>query len=191
MGNKSQYYRYLLRIKRTYGAFGLSQAQIKNKLDQAAIEDVLSQLKRSNTSMFATSTPGRCSRYQWFRAKTWVNDTASSKLYNEFRTCNTRMGNRGPTKDGRLFKLCPLCKEKGHDFPNNEIHLLIVCPEMTLYRNSCFLGSFIRIHRNLVPSISPAKLYSLFLDDRNIEDIDDKIQCLFHMKTAWENKMGM
>ena len=58
---------------------------------------------------------------KWFRHKAWVNDSGFSKIIAEFRACNCALGNRGPTKDGQFFKLCPLCSKKGVIALNNEV----------------------------------------------------------------------
>ena len=66
----------------------------------------------------------------------------------------------------------------------------MVCPELTEYRNMCSLGPFIAAYKKIQPNISPLKLYSIFLDDRRPEDIENTVNCLINMKVAWETKLS-
>ena len=121
MGVHSSYYRYLSNIKETLNVFGNSPTQIKNIIHQAAVTNVLSQQRVINASTFAMSKPNPGGRYQWFKTKSWVNDSERCKIYNEFRSCNSGLGNRGPTKNGHFFKMCPLCQKRGIIAINNEV----------------------------------------------------------------------
>ena len=98
LGDKSQYIRYLNKIKLSMNTFGLTYNQIKNTVHKGAVRYVLNEKKRTCVSMFATTTPDISKKYAWFKAKTWVDYSETSKIFNEFRCCNTGLGNRGQTK---------------------------------------------------------------------------------------------
>ena len=122
MGVRSSYYRYLRNIKESLDAFGLNKRQIKATVHQAAINYVVEQQKAVWTSTFAMSKPSLGGRYKWFKLKSWLNDTPRCKIFNTFRICNAGLGNRGPTKNGQIHKLCPLCIKKGTLAINNEVY---------------------------------------------------------------------
>ena len=106
LGDKSLYTKTLLKYKTLTGSFGAPPEQTKKLVKDRAVLAVISeQIKVAVT----TSSMNHPSRTGWFRRKKWVNDSPFSKIFAEFRACNARLGNRGPTKDGQFFKLCPLC----------------------------------------------------------------------------------
>ena len=121
MGDKSPYMKNLNKIKESYMSFGKSRKEIKLKIDQTAVRHVLEQKRKVCTSMFSTTTPFISKRYSWFKTKSWVDDSETCKIFNEFRCCNAGLGNSGPTKDGRFSKLCFLCKNEGRIAINNEV----------------------------------------------------------------------
>ena len=206
LGNRSPYVKHLLKWKRITNSCSSTRSQIKASVQRAAIISVLDEQRASRVSSFAMNGPGVCTTHRWFQPKSWVTDSSFSKIFAEFRSCNIGMGNRGPTKDGRFSKLCPLCQAKGVLALNNEVnidpkyifkptllkvHLLIECPEMAAYRNSCRIGPFINVYRGIYPSISSIKLYALYLNDCQPEDIKDKALSLYHMKTGWMSLMNI
>ena len=69
--------------------------------------------------------------------------------------------------------------------------MLIECPQLKIYRDSCMLGHFVNSIKRLRPGISPVKIYAEFLSDSHPEDIHDKAMCLYSMKTAWEQQMRL
>ena len=122
-GVKSAYTRYLLKWKTATNSFGLHHKNIKSSVDQAAIVQILKDQQSSCVTTFAMNGPGTSpSSGVWFKPKPWVNDSCSSKVLSEFRACNSGLGNRGPTKNGLFFKLCPLCAEKDIRAINNEVY---------------------------------------------------------------------
>lgn len=206
LGNRSPYVKHLLKWKRITNSCSSTRSQIKASVQRAAIISVLDEQRASCVSSFAMNGPGVCTTHRWFRPKSWVTDSSFSKIFAEFRSCNIGMGNRGPTKDGRFSKLCPLCQAKGALALNNEVnmepqyilnpilpkvHLLIECPEMAAYRNSCRIGPFINVYKGIYPSISSIKLYALYLNDCQPEDIKNKALSLYHMKTGWMSLMNI
>jgi hypothetical protein len=110
LGTKSAYTRTLSKYKNSTGTFGLPISQMKKTVRTLATQYVLSERQNYCISTFSMSPPS--SKQSWFKMKPWVNDSPLSKIFAEFRSCNTRLGNRGNTIDGRSFKLCTLC-EKG------------------------------------------------------------------------------
>ena len=80
---------------------------------------------------------------------------------------------------------------KDSDYGLIQVHMLIGCPHLSVYRNACGVGKFVNFHRKLIPSISSVKLYALFLNDSNPEDIKDKATSLFNMKVGWLSKTGL
>ena len=69
--------------------------------------------------------------------------------------------------------------------------MLIDCPAMSGYRNTCELYSFIATYRRLQPQISSLKLYSIYLNDSLCTNIKEKVLTLYHMKAGWMKKMGI
>ena len=189
MGNNSAYYRNLMKVKSSLNVFGCSESQIKTASHRSAIHYVLKEQARCSSTTFAMSKPGKMSRYKWFKTKPWVEDSLTVKIFNEFRSCNAGLGNRGPTKDGYFYKLCPLCRENGLIAINNEVHMVIDCPGLSQSRNMCSLGKFVNSMRRIFPTISSVKLYSLYMSDDRSEEISEKSYCLFSMKDAWEQQL--
>ena len=121
LGISSSYTKYLIKWKTDTDTFGLPAKSIKAAVTRAATADVFQLQRASSTSTFAMNTATLSATNMWFKPKAWVNDSVFSKIIAQFRGCNLGLGNRGPTKDGRFFKLCPLCSKKGRDSLNNEV----------------------------------------------------------------------
>lgn len=121
MGSKSAYIRYLLQWKVATNSFGIQSPD--SCVDNAAIGHILRDQKLVSTSTFAMNSPGTFSKKGWFFPKPWVDDSYFSKIIAEFRACNTGLGNRGPTKTGEFFKLCPLCARSNVKAINNEVRI--------------------------------------------------------------------
>ena len=119
MGTKSPYTRNLMKWKQATNSFNLNPHQIRASVRAAAVSDILSQQRISSTTTFAMNSPE--SDKTWFKPKPWVSDTGSSKIFAQFRSCNSGLGNRGPAKNGKFYKLCPLCAPSGHIALNNEV----------------------------------------------------------------------
>ena len=120
-GTSSSYMKYLNKWKEATNSFGIHPKQIKKNVKFYAIKDVLDNKFNTSTTSFALSCPGTTPRSHWFKIKPWVTDSGFTEIFSEFRTCNARLGNRSPTKDGRFFKLCPLCEANGDTYLNNEV----------------------------------------------------------------------
>ena len=69
--------------------------------------------------------------------------------------------------------------------------MVIECPAMTYYRNSCGIGKFIRALKLLKPQISSIKLYALLLSDRDPEKMNEKALDLYHMYVDWHSLMNI
>ena len=69
--------------------------------------------------------------------------------------------------------------------------MVIECPAMTYYRNSCGIGKFIRAFKLLKPQISSIKLYALLLSDRDPEKMNEKALDLYHMYVGWHSLMNI
>ena len=119
MGVKSLYTRSLIKWKEATGSYNLSPHQIRASVQAAAISDIKYQQRISSTTTFAMNTSE--ADKTWFKPKPWVSDTGSSKIFAQFRSCNSGLGNRGPAKNGKFYKLCPLCELSGHTALNNEV----------------------------------------------------------------------
>ena len=164
---------------------------IKADIHRAALIYVSKMQFETAVTTFAMSKPKSSGNQTWFKRKTWVNDSAYSKTLAQFRACNIGLGNRGPASNGQRYKLCPLCKKVGFVALNNEVHLLMECPSLELYRSNSILGPFITANKILNPSISNLKLYSKFLDDRNIDNLKNRIVAMYSMKYAWHTLMNI
>ena len=126
MGSKSPYTRHLLRWKSETKASLLSTKAIKKSVHDAAVQHIISQQNSHSTTTFAMNRPDPVYGSKWFKPKQWVSDSSQSKIIARFRACDASLGNRGPTKDGQFFFLCPrpLCAKDGKDALNNEINSL-------------------------------------------------------------------
>ena len=137
-GPQSPYTRYLLKWKGATGCFGLPPKQIKSAIKRTAITSVLDQQRSTSTSTFAMTGPSSSSFNSWFKTKSWVTDSGSSKIIAQFRICNSGLGNRGPANNGQFYKLCPLCLKTGTTALNNEVGLYL----KIILHNLKFLGPY-------------------------------------------------
>ena len=117
----SSYLKYLMKWKDATQTFGVHSKQVGKNVKYFAIQDIINSKKMTSTTAFPLSFPGLTKHTRWFRPKPWVNDSGFTKIFAEFRTCNAGLGNRGPTKDGQFFKLCPLCSTDENINLNNEV----------------------------------------------------------------------
>ena len=117
----SSYLKYLMKWKDATQTFGVHSKQVGKNVKYFAIQDIINSKKMTSTTAFPLSFPGLTKHTRWFRPKPWVNDSGFTKIFAEFRTCNAGLGNRGPTKDGQFFKLCPLCSTAENINLNNEV----------------------------------------------------------------------
>ena len=69
--------------------------------------------------------------------------------------------------------------------------MLIDCPAMEPYRQTCAIGPFIDVYKSLQPSISSVKLMSLYLSDSPGTNIKSKALSLYYMQKGWENLMNI
>ena len=87
----------------------------------AAIKYIQNSKQDVSVTSFAMNPPDKIK--DWFCPKQWVNDTSSSKVIAQFRSCNVRLGNRGPARNGEFYRLCPLCAKSGTVALNNEVNM--------------------------------------------------------------------
>ena len=137
-GTQNPYTRYLMRMKSDSNIVSLSPKLIKNSVHRAAVVSVLDQQKQTYQTTFAMNGADSTSKERWFRLKSWVTDSSSSRLIAQFRACNIGLGNRGPTVDGQFFKLCPLCLKTGVKALNNEVNSLIPLTQCSTNKCSFF-----------------------------------------------------
>ena len=69
--------------------------------------------------------------------------------------------------------------------------MLVDCPSISQYRNTCGLGPFIAAYRGIKPHISSVRLYALFLNDSNPEKMSKKSFDLYHMVLGWHLLMNI
>ena len=123
-GSQNPYTRYVMRMMSACNVEILTTKLIKNSVHKAAVVSILNQQKLTYVTTFAVNGPApEAPTQRWFKLKSWVNDSGSSKLIAQFRACNVGLGNRGPTIDGQYFKLCPLCIQTGVKALNNEVRV--------------------------------------------------------------------
>ena len=208
LGSASPYTKYLLKWKAATDTFNAPPKLIKSAVKRAAIIDVLDQQRSTSITTFAMNGPGNSSTNAWFKPKGWVSDSGFSKIIAQFRSCNSGLGNRGPTKDGQFFKLCPLCAKDEVTALNNEViltlmlftstikfysqvHMLLDCPRMSPYRSSCGLGPFLVAYSCMIPRFSSVKIFALYLNDKDPKTMKQKALDLYHMKLGWHKLMGI
>ena len=120
MNPTSPFMKYLKKWKDATQTYGVTPKQIRKNVKHYAIKDIKQSKFDTCTTSFALNCPGTTTKNHWFRPKPWITDSSFKKIFSEFRTCNIGMGNRGPTKDGRFYKLCPLCSTDDQPYLNNE-----------------------------------------------------------------------
>ena len=120
-GTTSPYTKSLIKWKHSTNFPGLTPKLIKSSVTTAAIADVLTQQRATCTTTFAMNVPNHSKSSKWFQPKSWVNDSCCSAIIAQFRACNANLGNRGPAKDGKFYKLCVLCATTGVTALNNEV----------------------------------------------------------------------
>lgn len=69
--------------------------------------------------------------------------------------------------------------------------MLIDCPTMSQYRESCGLGPFVTAYRRAYPQMSSVKIFALYLNDNSPENMKIKALDLYHMKLGWHNCMNI
>ena len=119
--SQSPYTKNLMQWRRVTGSIPFSPRQIKASVHRAAIASVFREQKGVSVTTFAMNGPISSHVNSWFKPKAWVSDSSFSKIFAEFRACNSSLGNRGPAKDGQFYKLCPLCSKIGITALNNEV----------------------------------------------------------------------
>ena len=128
LGSQSPYTRYLVKWKIAYNCSSLLPKHLKSSIKRSSIIEILDQQRAVSTSTFPLVNPGPASSsHPWFKPKSWVSDSGLSQVFASFRVCNSGLGNRGPAKNGKFYKLCPLCAENGVTALNNEVGYLIKC----------------------------------------------------------------
>ena len=121
MGSTSSYVKYLNQWKSKTNCFLANPHQIRQNVMHYAVKDVMEMKRHHVVSTFAMNEP-RMPFSSWFKPKKWVSDSALSKMFAEFRVSNTGLGNRAPSKDGIIHKMCPLCSRNGITALNNEVY---------------------------------------------------------------------
>ena len=122
MGDSSPYIRYLQKWRMETNCYENQSTSMKASLRKWCIRDILIQQKATSYTTFALKNRD-VAEQPWFKPKSWVSDSTASKTIASFRVCNTGLGNRGPAKNGKFYKLCPLCLHHGKQSLNNEVSL--------------------------------------------------------------------
>ena len=63
--------------------------------------------------------------------------------------------------------------------------MVIECPKLNPYRDSCGIGPFVRAHQRSTPGISSLKLFSLYMNDNRPDSVRGKAMDLYNMKVGW------
>ena len=69
--------------------------------------------------------------------------------------------------------------------------MIIECPAMAHYRNTCGIAPFIAAFKFTRAASSPLKLYALYMNDENPEDMNNKAFDLYHMYLGWHSLMNI
>ena len=75
------------------------------------------------------------------------------------------------------------------NFYFEQVHMIIDCPSMAVYRDMCGIKDFLQESRRLNPRISSIKLFSLFVNDRNPSALVQRATDLYTMKLGWNRLM--
>ena len=119
LGNNSPYTRYLKKWKGEMRCFSTIPKLIKLAVRNNTIQDILAQQKATCYTTFPLCPQDKMK--SWFKPKPWISDSVFSKTIASYRVCNIGLGNRGPAKDGKFYKLCPLCAKCNKVALNNEV----------------------------------------------------------------------
>ena len=84
-----------------------------------------------------------------------LNFTSASRIYHEFITFNTGLGNRFPICDIHDIKVCPWCLSHGIEEDLKEHHVLFICPSVVTERIHTGITDYMRTR----PALSPILLY--------------------------------
>ena len=69
--------------------------------------------------------------------------------------------------------------------------MVIECPAMEQYRRGCDLGTFKDLYRSMGHQFSSAKIYALYLSDKNDSVVKSRALSLSHMKLGWHKLMNI
>ena len=188
MGTRSDYFRNLMFWKTKAGANGVL-AKTSPLIDIKVMTEVRQMISDKITAI-ALTVPGDGNSHKWFSPKPWIDDSAVIKTYSEFRIMNAGFGNRKPAGDGMVYKDCPLCLRNGIIASNNEIHVLVECKAMEVFRNSCGVGRTIDMLRSVNPAKSSAEIFKHLLDDGDALKVAKRAQDLYYIKRGWIKLMG-
>ena len=72
-----------------------------------------------------------------------------------------------------------------------QVHLLVDCPALEPYRDTCDIGPFVRFYQSISPKYSSVKIYALYLSEKSVELMRKKALSLYSMKVAWHKLMGI
>ena len=120
MGEASPYTRYLMKWRMETNCYEYQNISMKSTLRKWCISDVLAQQRTTSYTTFAMKNRDM-TEHPWFKTKSWVNDSTASKTLASFRVCNIGLGNRGPARNGKFYRMCPLCLHHGKTALNNEV----------------------------------------------------------------------
>jgi hypothetical protein len=67
--------------------------------------------------------------------------------------------------------------------------MVVDCASMEPYRNSCDLGPFMRFYRTMKPQFSSVKIFALYLNDQNPDQVKKRSLALYSMKVGWHKLM--
>ena len=139
---------------------GFPGKNMEIQLNNYYVETLKNEIRR------ARSLAGLPFPKSWWTKQKYVNDSALSSLVACFRAGNAGLGNRdsemsiyGISDENGRVKVCQLC----HNGNNNEVHLLVECPNMLDVRIRHFLDGK-SLHEHLVgyEGTSAEKMQQLF-----------------------------
>ena len=145
----------------------------------------------SKRTAIALSPPKLGNNHKWYSPKPWVDDSIVIKTFAEFRLMNAGLGNRRPVGDKAVYKTCALCAAKGILSVNNEIHVIVECSSMTIFRNSCGIGEVIELYKSILPHYTAIDIYKRLLDDGDVRRVARRAYDLYYMKKGWARLMGL
>ena len=67
--------------------------------------------------------------------------------------------------------------------------MIVECPSMSVYRDLCSIGPFVRAYQTMGPKYSSVRIYAMFMDDKDMKKVQKKALALYSMKIGWLKEM--
>ena len=187
IGTDNVFIREVTNIQLDYNILNASKKLSLRKIGRKSDQRLMAKCFKNKKSM-VLMFPSKIEH----KKKPWVNDSSLSGLLCRFRASDVGLGNRAPLENRVQYKLCKLCLDKnGTKALNNEVHLMMSCPELSEARQSCGISDYVEQMSQVGVKKSEVSLARLYLgeDGANSEVLLKRAAKLKYMLEQWEFKM--